>query len=122
MDEAAELLERQAWVREELERARLDARVWREQLRRTLMSTPYQPEEDPNQKWAREADEQTAAREGFKAKRGQTEYRVAPAAVGSTTQQFTEVVEIPKSAKNVHFYKNRARLPQRYRHAVQHVR
>ena len=61
-------------------------------------------------------------REGFKAKRGQTEYRVAPAAVGSTTQQFTEVVEIPKSAKNVHFYKNRARLPQRYRHAVQHVR
>jgi hypothetical protein len=61
-------------------------------------------------------------REGYKAKRGQTDYRVAPAAVGSTMQQFTQVVEIPKRAQNVHFYKDRARLPHRYRHAVQHVR
>jgi hypothetical protein len=31
-------------------------------------------------------------------------------------------VEIPAAARNVRFYQRAAKLPQKYRHAVQHVR
>jgi len=33
-----------------------------------------------------------------------------------------QVVEVPEDARNVHFYANRAELPEKYRHALQHVR
>jgi hypothetical protein len=61
-------------------------------------------------------------RKGFTAERGETAYKVAPAAVGSTSQKFVQVVEIPKDAKNVHFYKDRGKLPAKYRQALQDVR
>jgi hypothetical protein len=61
-------------------------------------------------------------REGYKASRGHTDYRVAPAAVASSAQQFVEVVQVPKKSRNVHFYKGRSRMPQKFRHALQRVR
>jgi hypothetical protein len=61
-------------------------------------------------------------RKGFSAERGQTEYKVAPSSVGSTSQRFTQIVEVPREARNVHFYTDRGGLPERYRHASQHVR
>jgi hypothetical protein len=61
-------------------------------------------------------------RKGFTAERCQTEYKVAPASVGSTSQRFTQVVEVPRDAHNVHFYTDRGGLPEKYRHALQHVR
>jgi hypothetical protein len=61
-------------------------------------------------------------RKGFTAERGATEYDVKPASVGATSQRFVQVVEVPADARNVHFYKDRGRLPEKYRHALQHVR
>jgi hypothetical protein len=61
-------------------------------------------------------------RKGFTATRDETDYRVAPAAVGSTTQRFVQVVELPEHARNVRFYKDHAKLPGKYRHALQDVR
>jgi len=61
-------------------------------------------------------------REGYNAARGETAYKVAPASVGSTSQRFVQVVEIPPVARNVHFYANPGKLPAKYRHALQDVR
>ena len=61
-------------------------------------------------------------RKGYTAERGKTAYKVAPAAVGATAQKFVQVVEVPQDARNVHFYADRAELPEKYRHALQHVR
>jgi hypothetical protein len=61
-------------------------------------------------------------RTGYKAERGGTGYRVGPASVPATAQHFVQVVEVPKDARNVHFYSNPARLPAKYRHALQDVR
>ena len=61
-------------------------------------------------------------REGYTAERGETTYPVAPASVGATSQRFAQVVEIPEAARNVHFYTDAGRLPEKYRHALQDVR
>ena len=61
-------------------------------------------------------------RHGFAARRGKTEYEVAPSSVGPISQRFVQVVEVPKDARNVHFYKTHGRLPARYKQALQEVR
>jgi hypothetical protein len=61
-------------------------------------------------------------REGFKAHRGGTSYVVSPALVAGTSQKFAQVVEVPEDARNVRFHKDASSLPERYRHALQHVR
>src|SRR5262245_10447036 len=54
-------------------------------------------------------------RKGFTAERGETAYKVGPAAVGSTSQRFVQVVEVPKDARKVHFYTEAGKLPGKYR-------
>jgi hypothetical protein len=61
-------------------------------------------------------------RKGYQAERGETAYPVGPATVGSTSQRFAQVVEIPERARNVHFYTASARLPEKYQQALQDVR
>ena len=61
-------------------------------------------------------------RSGFTAKRDRTSYSAKPASVGSATQEFRKVVEVPADAQNIHFYPNAHRLPARYQSAVQSVR
>jgi hypothetical protein len=61
-------------------------------------------------------------RQGYRAARGQTEYKVAPAGEPAAKQQFTQVVELPAGARNVSFYKEGKELPEAYRHALQNVR
>jgi hypothetical protein len=61
-------------------------------------------------------------RKGYQAERGETAYKVAPASVGSTSQRFVQVVEVPKNVRNLRFYADRSRLPEKYRHALQNVR
>lgn len=67
--------------------------------------------------------EQTRAgyrRQGFQALRGHTKFEVEPASVKSTTQRFTQVVEVPERARNVQFHVDK--LPSEYRGALQAVR
>jgi len=61
-------------------------------------------------------------RQSFAAKRGETVYEVAPASVPATSQRFVQVMEVPEGARNMHFYADAGRLPEKYRHALQHVR
>jgi hypothetical protein len=61
-------------------------------------------------------------RQGYNAERGSTTYTVGPASVGSTYQRFVQVVELPNAARNVHFYNGSKTMPEKYRHALQHVR
>jgi hypothetical protein len=61
-------------------------------------------------------------RQGFTAERGESEYQVSPASVRPTALRFAQVVEVPEQARNVHFYCDRGELPEKYRHALQHVR
>jgi hypothetical protein len=61
-------------------------------------------------------------REGYTAERGETSYEVAPASVGTTSQRFAQVAELPEAARNVHFYMDSRAMPDKYRHALQHVR
>ncbi len=61
-------------------------------------------------------------REGYTASRGGTTYEVSPASVRSTSQTFTQVVEVPAGARNVRFFTGAADLPPDYRKALQDVR
>jgi hypothetical protein len=61
-------------------------------------------------------------RKAYTAERGETTYQVSPASVGSATQKFAKVVDLPERAKNVHFYARSNDLPQKYQHALQSVR
>jgi hypothetical protein len=61
-------------------------------------------------------------RGGYVAHRGRTEYSAKAATVAATAQRFAQVVEIPATARNVHFYSDRAELPARYQGALQRVR
>jgi hypothetical protein len=61
-------------------------------------------------------------REEYEAERGDTAYDVGPATVATTSQRFTQVVEVPAKAQHVHFYTSAAQLPEKYRHALQAVR
>jgi len=61
-------------------------------------------------------------RKAYAVKRGKKTYKVGPATVKATAQNFTKVVEIPKGARNVHFYLTANSLPKKYRSALQTVR
>ena len=61
-------------------------------------------------------------RKGYTAQRGQTTYVTSPASVGSTSQKFAQVIEVPERAGNVRFYTHLGELPATYRHALQRVR
>jgi len=61
-------------------------------------------------------------REGFTAERGETTYEVGSASVGGSSQRFVQVVEVPADARHVQFHADRNELPEKYRHALQHVR
>jgi hypothetical protein len=61
-------------------------------------------------------------RKGYAGHRGKAEHPVKPATVGAAGQHFTQVVEVPPRARKVRFYAAHARLPPRYREALQRVR
>jgi hypothetical protein len=61
-------------------------------------------------------------RQAYTAERGGTAYKVAPASVEPTAQHFTRIEELPERARNVHFYTDARKLPEKYRNAVQDVR
>jgi len=61
-------------------------------------------------------------REAYSAERGETRYEVAPASVGTTTQRFVQVVEVPEAARDVQFHTGASSVPGKYRHALQDVR
>jgi hypothetical protein len=61
-------------------------------------------------------------RAAYAATRGKTEYSVPATGVESTTQHFTQVVELPPGARNVRFQAEADELPEPYRHARQRVR
>jgi hypothetical protein len=61
-------------------------------------------------------------RKEYAAERGGTSYQVAPASVEATTQRFTRIEELPERARNVHFYTDASKLPEKYRSALQAVR
>src|SRR5574339_728663 len=61
-------------------------------------------------------------RKEFTAKRDGTTYKVKPARVGGSSQEFRKVIEIPKAAQNVHFYAKPEKLPKKYQSALQDVR
>jgi hypothetical protein len=61
-------------------------------------------------------------REGYTPERDETSHEVAPASVGGASQRFVQVVELPKDARNVHFYTDHGALPEKYWHALQNVR
>jgi hypothetical protein len=69
-----------------------------------------------------EQTRQRYRRKAYGAHRGGTDYAVAAASVGSTSQRFVQVVEVPQRARNVHFYPQHAALPPKYREALQRVR
>jgi len=56
----------------------------------------------------------------YSAKRGGTNYKVGPAKVASSDSKFTTIVELPKTAHNVHFYSSK--LPHKYASTLQRVR
>lgn len=61
-------------------------------------------------------------RRAYKAERGGDSYEVSPASIGTTSQRFVQVVEVPEAAHDVQFHPDASDVPQRYRHAIQHVR
>ena len=61
-------------------------------------------------------------RKEYTAKRGKTAYKVDPTSVKASSQKFRKVVEVPRAAQNVHFYREQNKLPEKYRQALQDVR
>jgi hypothetical protein len=61
-------------------------------------------------------------RSGYLAHRGNAEYGVPPGHVPPTHQRFAKIIELPAKARSAHFYYGLESLPERYRHALQHVR
>lgn len=59
-------------------------------------------------------------RKGYTARRGGTEYRVAPTTIEKGKSHFSQVVEVPEDAQNVAFHASS--LPQKYKEALQDVR
>jgi hypothetical protein len=54
------------------------------------------------------------------AKRDGTQYTVSPARVAGSRSSFSQIVEVPKDARNVRFHKGQ--LPRKYQDALQAVR
>jgi len=61
-------------------------------------------------------------RKGYTAEWGGVGYKVSPASVGATSARFTQVVEVPEAARNIHFHTNVSKLPAKYRQALQNIR
>lgn len=61
-------------------------------------------------------------RKEFAAQRAHTTYSVKPATVKGSSQQFRQIIEVPKNAQNVHFYTTAKKLPKKYQSALQNVR
>ena len=61
-------------------------------------------------------------RKGYTAKRDGVPYKVKPATVKDSSQEFTKIVEIPKQAQNIHLYTKPDKLPKKYQSALQDVR
>jgi hypothetical protein len=61
-------------------------------------------------------------RKEYAAERGGIVYQVAPTSVEGTTQQYRRIEEVPTGARNVRFYSDASKMPEKYRHAMQHVR
>lgn len=61
-------------------------------------------------------------RAGYNAERDGTKYEVGATRAKPTTQRFTQIVEVPQKAKDVHFYPSADRLPAKYKQALQDVR
>ena len=59
-------------------------------------------------------------RNGYTARRGQTEYIVPPTRVEPSTSNFSKIVEVPAHAQNIKFQSDQ--LPSRYQDALQDVR
>jgi len=59
---------------------------------------------------------------GYAAQWDETKYLVPPRTVAATAQRFVQVVEVPTSARNAHFYSDHAELPPKYEQALQKVR
>jgi len=59
-------------------------------------------------------------RQGYTAKRGDTQYQVQPAQVPESKASFSQIVEVPANAQNVQFHAGK--LPQKYQAALQDVR
>jgi hypothetical protein len=59
-------------------------------------------------------------RQGYTATRGNTSYHVPPTLVRAGTASFSKIVAVPEEAQNVQFHA--AKLPEKYRHALQDVR
>jgi hypothetical protein len=61
-------------------------------------------------------------RREYYAMRGADFYKVSPARVAGASQKFTQVVEIPETAEKIHFYQDAAKLPAKYKSALQNIR
>lgn len=61
-------------------------------------------------------------RKEFAAHRANTPYKVKPATVKGSSQQFRQIIEVPKNAQNIHFYTTAKKLPRKYQNALQNVR
>ncbi len=59
-------------------------------------------------------------RQAYKVRRGDTTFKVLPLHVGRGTSHFSQIVEVPQKARNIHFYKGN--LPRKYQAALQAVR
>jgi predicted CoA-binding protein len=61
-------------------------------------------------------------RKEFVPQRDHTTYNVKPTTVKGSSQQFRQIIEVPKNAQNVHFYTNAKKLPKKYQSTLQNVR
>ncbi len=60
-------------------------------------------------------------RKGYTAERNGKTYKVGPAVIKPTIQKFRKVVAVPMDARNIHFYADPKKLPEKYRSALQNV-
>jgi hypothetical protein len=60
------------------------------------------------------------SRKGYTARRGNTEYEVAPTHIKGSKSTFSQIVEVPEEAQNITFHEGN--LPQKYRDALQEIR
>ncbi len=61
-------------------------------------------------------------RTAYTAQRDATTYDVPSTSVASAQQRFRQVIEVPEKARNIHFFTDVNKLPEKYRHALQRVR
>ena len=61
-------------------------------------------------------------RKGFTARRGKSTCPVSPAPVKAASLRITKIIEVPDRAKNVSFYSEAEKLPERYLAALPEVR